>query len=636
MYSCLKQPKVDVERSAGQQLLEEKALSDQLVRSSSLDLKDQVKDVKNHTMLQQSNLNSQIKEEFGDSRSRDDQNLSCFFCGSEFATGGRLTKHISGHTGEKLLTCVICKKTFTLESELDSHTCPGESSQHHQSQTEDEIPASKQFSCSQCGEGFSRSEDLNLHLKLHTRGNLFSCSVCNACCSDKDSLIQHMRIHTRQTQFTCHVCGKDFAWRRHLTKHMEVHKKRKKVFRCRACGAEFCTYYLLSKHKVVHQSSEIPHSQTEENREENEQMETAADGEDFGRPEPTKNLNTDTQTQQETNEETSLSMKTEDVLWKQTSVRHNEVCQSDTKTDLQPFTLKEDLIQHTAFDRDIQKEVKQEDPEPPQIKEEEEEAEISKFTVSPVPLKTEEDEEKPQSLQLHHSQSEENRDFLGDETEKTSSFSDPDTDDSNCWKPKREPQSGSNSESDSGRNPSSCSDNKATESLQPESDDSVDSDFFKDYKKPQSDLNSLRQEATEKGAKYVTDLKPYSCTQCSKVFRYSSYLKIHMKQHTERYFCSVCGHKSTSSSNLKVHLRTHTGEKPFSCSICGKKYTNKASMLSHMSVHDAERKYSCDECKKSFAWYTELKYHQCVGESSHEQTYEEDSNINLKRHILYS
>ncbi|XP_013867064.1 zinc finger protein 184 [Austrofundulus limnaeus] len=571
----------------------------------------------------------------------DDQNLSCFFCGSEFATGGLLTRHISDHTGEKLLTCVVCKKTFSLESELVIHVCGGESSQHHQSQTEEPIPASKQFSCSQCEEGFSRSEDLNLHLKLHTRESLFRCSVCKACCSDKDSLIQHMRIHTRQTRFICHVCEKDFTWRRHLTKHMEVHKKRKKVFRCRACGAEFCTYYLLSKHKAVHRLSESPHIQTEENREEQEQMETAADGEDFGRPE---NLNTDPQTQQETNVEALLSLKNkEDEFWKQTretesnlpSVRHNEVSQSDTKTDLQPFTLKEDLSQHTVFDPEIQKEVKQEDPEPPQIKEEEEEAEITNLTFSPVPLKTEEDE-KPQLSQLHHSQTEQSNEFLGEpeENEKTSALSDPEIDDSDLWKPKLE--SGSNSESDSGRNLSSCSDNKVTESLQPESDDSVDSDFFKDYKKPQSNLNSLRQETTEKGAKYISDLKPYSCAQCSKAFRFSVYLKSHMKQHTNRYICSVCGHRSHNKSNLKVHLRTHTGEKPFGCSVCSKTFTNKASMLSHMTVHDTEKKYSCDECKKTFAWFTELKYHQCVSESSGERTYGDDSGINLKRHILYN
>ncbi|XP_035026171.2 neurofilament medium polypeptide-like, partial [Hippoglossus stenolepis] len=67
--------------------------------------------------------------------------------------------------------------------------------------------------------------------------------------------------------------------------------------------------------------------------------------------------------------------------------------------------------------------VDQEDPEPPHIKEEQEEpwtntegeqlqqleeADI-KFTLTPFAVKSEEDEEKPQSSQLHQSQNEENR-----------------------------------------------------------------------------------------------------------------------------------------------------------------------------------------------------------------------------------
>lgn len=545
-------------------------------------------------MFEGMSSNSQIKVEESDSESHPDRKrLSCFFCAAEFPTGGLLTIHTSGHTGEKLKTCVLCKEMFGSESELVGHRCgPGAGEQ---------IPADELLRCSQCGKGFPTREDLNLHLRVHPRGKPFSCSVCGTGCCDRDSLVHHMRLHTRQTQFTCHVCGKDFAWRRHLTKHMEVHSKRKKVFRCRVCAAEFHTYYLLSKHKGVHETSELPQDQTEEG---------ARDG-----------ANTDSDTPEETNMEVLASFKTENDSWDDSFTPNGPKNVSPSDRD-------------DMFNTGIRTKVKEEDPTPPRIKEEEEEMEIIRFTFSPVPTKTEEDdEEKPRFLALP--QTEEREDSLegGDPgtTEKNSGFSD--TDDSECWKP-----SSSNSDSDSGRNPSSCSDNKLQDPPRPDSDDSVDSDFWKDYKKPPApSLNLARQEPLEKGAKYVTDLKPYSCPQCGKAFRYGSYLKIHMKQHTERYLCSVCGHKSTSSSNLKVHIRTHTGEKPFSCSLCGKKYTNKASMLSHMSVHDAERKYSCDSCKKSFAWYTELKYHQCVGESSGEQPHEEDdARINLKQHTLYS
>lgn len=560
-----------------------------------------------------SDLNDLKKElSISESEGQTKKLFSCFFCGTTFLTGGLLTIHTTLHTGEKLSSCIICSKTFTLESSLANHSCAGEFSEYHQSQNEEQV-ASKLLSCSQCGEAFSGQEDLNLHLKSHSRA--LKCSICDVGCSDRDALIQHMRIHTRQTQFSCSVCGKDFAWRRHLTKHMEVHEKRKKVFRCRICAAEFYTYYLLSKHKLLHQSSDPGDGKTENKEEE----QTEATAEDEGRTEPTRISNTEAHLQPETDAEPQMSIKAE-----------NDGFSKNTDSDFIPERGRE-VSQNTAEPLACREEVKQEDLHP-QIKEEQEETVVSNLHFSPSCLKTEDEEEKPQLSRRPHAEESAEAEANGGIPE----FSDADTDDSNCWQTERKVQSESNSESDSGRNPFSFSEDKASESLQADTDDSVDSDFWKDDRKPQSNLNSLKHETSEAGVKYVTDLKPHSCPQCSKAFRYSSYLKIHMRQHTERYFCSVCGHKSTSSSNLKVHMRTHTGEKPFSCEICSKKYTNKASMQSHMSVHNAERKYSCDVCKKTFAWFTELKYHQCVGESSPQRSYEEDAGINLKRHILYN
>ncbi|XP_028453916.1 zinc finger protein 91-like [Perca flavescens] len=161
------------------------------------------------------------------------------------------------------------------------------------------------------------------------------------------------------------------------------------------------------------------------------------------------------------------------------------------------------------------------------------------------------------------------------------------------------------------------------ERRKPESgDDSVDSDFWKDDRKPQSGLDSPNNSdgSSERDVRCDDPLrKPFGCPECGKRFLNLCNLKNHTKYHTgERaFFCSVCGLKCLYRSHLKIHMRTHTGEKPFPCPVCGKKYAHKASMQSHMAaVHTVEKRYSCSICGHGFAWYTELKYHQCVGEAS--------------------
>lgn len=159
------------------------------------------------------------------------------------------------------------------------------------------------------------------------------------------------------------------------------------------------------------------------------------------------------------------------------------------------------------------------------------------------------------------------------------------------------------------------------QSLQPGSDDSVDSDFWKANRKPQAVFDLKDNESPDSQVSYEIKCKPYSCNECGKKCLYLSHYKRHMKQHAEKreFLCSICGNEFPHKSHLKIHMRTHTGEKPFSCSVCGKKYAQKASMRAHMVVHIVENQYSCYIYDKSFAWYTELKYHQCVSESSREQ-----------------
>ncbi|XP_041810672.1 oocyte zinc finger protein XlCOF7.1-like isoform X2 [Chelmon rostratus] len=603
--------------------------------------------------------------------------FGCLFCGKGFTTGGHLTRHVSVHVGEKPLGCIVCQKSFSSESELVNHRCDVESSQteqitasrlfgcsqdgggfgpEHLLQVHMRIHAGgKPFSCSVCGKTFGRRESLSFHMTCHTGEKPFCCSVCHTAFIDSESLVKHMRIHTRQTQFSCSVCGKEFAWRRYLTKHMEVHAK-EKIYRCNVPDGGSARLHQLSERQSVGEASQLHRSQTEESGEAEprpEPMETGADGEDCGGPEPARNadpdrlLTPDDETEDSSEPETEVSAGD----WEETceprsglnSLKHAEASHSEAArhTGRKRFSCSECgetfhnqnfLNIHRGnhpgeklFNRSVCEEhrgAKHEDPEPPHIKEEQEEVWISQeFTFSPVPVKTEEeDEEKPQSSQLHQRQTEQMKTESdgedcggpgpGPEPARTSDPDRPlqpdsgDSVDSDFWKETRERPSGFNSVTNDEVSVVGCdsgvADEEAPECSDAESDTSADSDFWKDDRKPQE-----------------TRKKPYGCSECGKRFLYVHHMKNHMKFHTGKraaFFCSVCGQVCLYRSHLKIHMRTHTGEKPFVCPVCGKKYAHKASMQSHMSVHTVEKQHACGACHRSFAWYTELKYHECVGD----------------------
>ena len=184
----------------------------------------------------------------------------------------------------------------------------------------------------------------------------------------------------------------------------------------------------------------------------------------------------------------------------------------------------------------------QEDPQPLQIKEEQEElwisqegeqldglqeADIIRFPSTAVPVKSED-------LDTHHHPQANNNENVSDSS--VTEFSDED------W---QKPLLDSETE---------------------------ESDGWTESRPPESSVNTLKYKEAP-----VSDVRGNS----ERLTR-----KVRLKKHqTKPFGCDLCGKRFTEKKNLKPHMNVHTGERPFGCDLCEKRFTDKKQLKTHMKVH---------------------------------------------------
>ncbi|PSN31448.1 hypothetical protein C0J52_19050 [Blattella germanica] len=140
-------------------------------------------------------------------------------------------------TPNRPFQCKICSKSFTRKNDRNRHMIIHTSN--------------RPFQCEICSKSFTQKSYLSIHMITHTAKRPFQCEICNKSFTQKSNLNTHMITHTYNSRFKCEICSKSFSQKSYLSTHVITHISNRS-FPCDICSKSFTRKDSLSAHMFTH------------------------------------------------------------------------------------------------------------------------------------------------------------------------------------------------------------------------------------------------------------------------------------------------------------------------------------------------------------------------------------------------